>query len=159
MLRRGRAMLKRRSDGSFELRLPAEEREFLAGLADQMDMLLDDRPDDPTLRRLSPPAYLDDVAREAEFQVFKAGELRDSRRAALDVLRATARRTELTEAEVVQWMQALNSIRLVLGARLDVSEDEPATITEDDPALPAWALYDLLSMLLDRAVQALAGRS
>ena len=117
-------MLKRRRDGRFELRLPAEERTFLASLADQMDELLDEAPDDPSLRRLSPPAYLDDIVREAEYQVFMADDLRKSRRASLEVLRETARRTELSEEEVVRWMQAINAIRLVLGTRLGIDSDD-----------------------------------
>jgi hypothetical protein len=152
-------MLKRRRDGRFELRLPAEDRVFLAGLADQMDELLDEAPDDPSLRRLSPPAYLDDIVREAEYQVFMADDLRKSRRASLEVLRETAQRTELTEDEVVRWMQAINAIRLVLGTRLGIDDDEyEVDVAEDDPLAATWALYDVLSMLLEQAVRALSSQ-
>jgi hypothetical protein len=152
-------MLKRRRDGLYELRLAADDRAFLAGLADQMDQLLDEAPDDPSLRRLSPPAYLDDIVREAEYQVFMAEDLRASRRASLDVLRETAQRTELTEEEVVRWMQAINAIRLVLGTRLGIDSDEyEVDVDEDDPVASTWALYDVLSMLLEQAVRALSSQ-
>ena len=152
-------MLKRRRDGRFELRLPAEERTFLASLADQMDELLDEAPDDPSLRRLSPPAYLDDIVREAEYQVFMADDLRKSRRASLDVLRETAQRTELTEEEVVRWMQAINAIRLVLGTRLGIDSDEyEVEVDENDPLASTWAVYDVLSLLLEQAVRALSAQ-
>jgi len=152
-------MLKRRRDGSYELRLAADDRAFLAGLADQMDELLDEAPDDPSLRRLSPPAYLDeeDIVREAEYQVFMADDLRKSRRASLGVLRGTAQRTDLTEEEVVRWMQAINAIRLVLGTRLGIDSDEyEIDVDEDDPLAPTWAVYDVLSVLLEHTVRALS---
>jgi hypothetical protein len=47
-------------------------------------------------------------------------------------------------------------VRLVLGTRLDVSEDaEPEPVAADDPALPDLALYSYLSGLLDEMVMAL----
>jgi hypothetical protein len=55
-------------------------------------------------------------------------------------------------------MQALNALRLVLGTRLDVSEDEVGPLDPSDPDAPAYALYELLGYLLDRTVQSLSGR-
>lgn len=154
MLRRFK-ILKRQRDGSWELQLGAEERELLASLADQLDEVLGQDATDPGLRRLSPTAYPDDIDREAEWQVFKAGELRSSRQAHLAILRSTARRTRLDDDEVQAWMQAVNALRLVLGTRLDVSEDEVPELAPNHPDAPAYALYDFLSFLLDRMVDAL----
>jgi hypothetical protein len=153
---RRRPLFERRPDGHFVLHLAADERELLAGLADQLGALLDGEPEDPALRRLFPAAYHDDAEREAEWQVLMGDDLRESRRAALETLRATAARDDLTEDEVTAWMQAVNAIRLVLGTRLDVSEEDTGGRPADDPNAPAFALYGFLSYLLDRTVDSLS---
>ena len=52
-------------------------------------------------------------------------------------------------------MTALNDLRLVLGTRLDVSEDTVEVEPDDDDA-PAYAVYGYLSYLLGEVVDALA---
>ena len=54
-------------------------------------------------------------------------------------------------------MVSLNLVRLVLGTRLDVTEDAYPDLTADDPDLPAWALYEFLGGVLENIVRALAG--
>jgi len=139
------------------LDLQAPQRLRAEVAADQLGALLDGEPEDPALRRLFPAAYNDDPEREAEWQVLMGDDLRDSRRAALETLRVTATRTEITEDEVTAWMQAVNSIRLVLGTRLDVSEEDTGDRPPDDPNAQAFALYGCLSYLLDRTVDSLSG--
>ena len=151
----GRRLLARRRDGSWELSLGGDERELLADLARQLTELLADDPADEALQRLLPPAYPDDVDLEAEWQVFKVGELRNAHAEHLAVLETTATRTRLSEDEVRSWMQALNSLRLVLGTRLDVSEDDD-DFDPADPEAPVRALYEFLGMLLDATVTALS---
>ena len=66
-----------------------------------------------------------------------ASDVNDLRRV-LDgsALEASLEADELTEAELVGWMNAINSLRLVLGTRLDVSEDDdPRRVADDDPDL------------------------
>ena len=84
LLRRRRAVIVRRPDGSFNLALTPDERALLAGLADQLEDLVDAGPDDPLARRLFPVAYPDDEKREAEYRLLAGEELRASRRAALE---------------------------------------------------------------------------
>ncbi|CAN5597014.1 hypothetical protein BH24ACT4_BH24ACT4_26290 [soil metagenome] len=55
------AVVCRRRDGSFVLRLPEETIELLAALGAQLDPLLDDQSADAGLRRLFPPSHEDDV--------------------------------------------------------------------------------------------------
>ena len=54
-------------------------------------------------------------------------------------------------------MSTLNSLRLVLGTRLDVDEELPA-LAEDDPLAPAYAVYEYLGWLLSQVVDALSRR-
>ncbi|MBV9951164.1 MAG: DUF2017 family protein [Acidimicrobiia bacterium] len=158
MLGRSRKLLTRGRDGAWTLHLGADERQLLASLAGELDAMLEARPDDPSLRRLHPTAYIDDEEHEAGWQLLIGEELRTTRRAQLDVLRAAAERTTLDDDEVQAWMQALNALRLVLGTRLDVSEDQEGPTDPHDPDAPAYALYEFLGYLLDRTVQSLSGR-
>ncbi len=156
MLRRRRAVIVRRADGTFAVRLSEDERALLAGLVDQLDELVDAGPDDPLARRLFPVAYPDDEAREAEYRLLAGEELRSSRRAALEVMRSTTQATVLTEDQVSAWLQSVNALRLVLGTRLDMQEDDDGTIDPDDPEANARALYHYLSALTDVIVTGLS---
>ena len=51
-------------------------------------------------------------------------------------------------------MGAVNSLRLVLGTRLDVSEDMDE-VDPDHPEAPAFAVYQYLSFLLETIVASL----
>jgi hypothetical protein len=54
-------------------------------------------------------------------------------------------------------MGAINDLRLVLGTRLDVSEDmDLDALADDDPLTPAFALYGYLGWLQEQIVAALA---
>ena len=53
-------------------------------------------------------------------------------------------------------LRSFNDVRLVLGTRLDVSEDDDPHLDPDDPDAPAWALYYFLSGLVAELVDALA---
>lgn len=156
MLRRRRAVIVRRADGTFAVRLSEDERALLAALVDQLDELVDAGPDDPLARRLFPVAYPDDEAREAEYRLLAGEELRSSRRAALEVMRSTTQATVLTEDQVSAWLQSVNALRLVLGTRLDMQEDDDGTIDPDDPEANARALYHYLSALTDVIVTGLS---
>jgi Domain of unknown function (DUF2017) len=162
-LRRRKPLFERRRDGRYALHLEAEEREFLARLAEELAALLEEAPGDAGLVRLFPPAHTEDVVGEAEWQMLHGADLRASRRTSLEVLASTAERTDLDEDEVTAWIQALNAVRLVLGTRLDI-QDDTEELARVDPADPdagpdatVWAVYDFLSWLLDRAVRGLAG--
>ena len=156
MLGRSRNLLTRGRDGRWTLHLGADERQLLAALAGELESMIDADPDDPSLRRLHPTAYIDDEEREAGWQLLIGEELRTTRRAQLEAVRSTAERTDLDDDEVQAWMQALNALRLVLGTRLDVSEDDEGLVRPDDPNAAAYALYEFLGYMLERTVQSLA---
>ena len=151
--------VKRIGPDRYRIELPAEEREVLRGLAPQLRDLL--TTDDPSLTRLFPTAYPDDPERDAGYQALVRDELLEKRFASLDVLETTLGaadgRQELSGDELSAWMRSLNDLRLVLGTRLDVTEDDdPGDIAPTDPDAPAWAVYHYLGMLLTFVVDALA---
>ena len=148
--------------GEIRLRLPAEERELLGGLPAQLRALLQEAPDDPALRRLFPPAYDEHPENESEYRRLMGDELRERHLSALGVLEETAGTEHLTEEQAHVWLAALNDLRLVLGTRLDVTEDpvdqEAGADPEDpeDPEVAALGLYHYLSWLQEQMVEALS---
>jgi Domain of unknown function (DUF2017) len=119
-------------------------------------------PDDPVLARLLPDAYRDDAEAAGEFRRFTEQELRSDKVAAaqtvLDTLPPDGGRIELTEQDAQVWLRALNDVRLVLGVRLDISEDTAQRSQDLDPADPRAAylwVYDWLTYLQETLVRAL----
>jgi Domain of unknown function (DUF2017) len=147
--------ITRRGDGRFSLRLGRPERALLAALPGQLRDVLE--ADDPSLARLFPPAYPDDDDSDAEYRQLMRGELLRGKLAALAVVEETADAESLDESELTAWLGALESLRLVLGTQLDVTEsmlvDE---LDPDDPRSAALALYGYLSWLQEQAVEALS---
>ena len=146
--------IARTGAGRYTLDLPTEEREVIAGLVQQLREVLLATTDDPIVRRLFPTAYNEDPDRDQEYQQLVRDELLERRLAALATVEATAVADELDEAGLTGWLTALNDLRLVLGTRLDVSEDD-ADPDPDDPDAPAYAVYHYLSLLVSEAVDAL----
>lgn len=147
MLRRP---VKRVRSGRYQLRLTAPERDLLRSLPEQLKELLEE--DDPALRRLFPPAYIDDPEGEAEYRRLMGEDLLAGRRAALDIMSATIDAEDLDEGQLNAWLSAINDLRLVLGTQLDVREDEVRLDT------PVHELYHYLSYLEDGVVTELSGR-
>ena len=151
------ARIKRTRKGDYQLRLPTEERDLLRSLPGQLRDLLGT--DDPSLHRLFPPAYTDDSEHEHEdeYRRLMGDDLEEHHRQALSVMEETIDADRLDEDQLTGWLAALNQLRLVLGTRLDVTEDmygqemDPA-----DPRGPAFALYTYLGWLQEQAVAALA---
>jgi hypothetical protein len=113
--------------------------------------------DEPSLRRLFPPAYPDDAERDAGYQVLTRDELLEGRLAALETVERTLERGgDLDEEELTAWMSTLNALRLVLGTRLDVDEELP-DLDPDDPLAAHYAVYEYLGWLLSQVVEALSG--
>jgi hypothetical protein len=150
-----RRRIERTRDGAVRLRLPREERELLRTLPAQLRALLDEAPDDPSLERLFPPAY-DDAKSEDEYRRLMRDELLDGRRRALEVVEETLDRDRLSTEQAQAWLTALNDLRLVLGTRLGVREDELLErLDPADPRAPGLGLYAYLSWLQEQLVEAL----
>jgi len=143
-----RRPIKRSRSGRYQLRLSKDERELLRSLPEQLKAVLQE--DNPSVRRLFPPAYTDDPEREAEYQGLMREDLLDRRHAAHEVMARTVDATDLDGDELSAWLATLNDYRLVLGTQLDVSEDDMGGTT------PEYALYRYLSYLEEAVVEALA---
>lgn len=156
-------LIGRNRNGDYELRLKAWERDLLGSLVGQLRELLTAGSGggearaavDPSLTRLFPTAYPDDAERDAEYQSLVRDDLLERRLAALDVMDETLDADVVTKDHLMTWMGVVNDLRLVLGTRLDVSEDMD-DVDPDDPDAPLYAAYGYLAWLLENIVEALA---
>ena len=149
------APIKRRRDGRYTIRLDEDVRTVLAELARQMIPAVENR--EPMTRRLFPPAYpgegLSDV--EADYRDLVDVPLTNHHREVLSVLVQTAWADTISESELDEWLSAVGLMRLMLGTRLDVTEDMPAP-TPDDPSAAEYGFFEFLGQLQYLIVEALS---
>lgn len=139
-------------------------------------------PSDPVLRRLFPDAYGDpeDVptspeqaeeqrAHSAEFRRFTENDLRAGKReSALAVIRSLDALTpagdggavlKLSHEESRRWLGTLNDLRLAIGSRLDVIDEEDTDLLyrlpDEDPRKPMVMAYLWLGGLQETLVATL----
>lgn len=154
-----RRRVRRSRRGTFELRIPEPEREVLRTLPGQLRALLSDGDplEDPALRRLYPAAYLDDPEATAEFDGFVRDDLTSQRMTAIDTMARTIEATRISEDELVAWLGAINDLRLVLGVRLNVTEESrPEEFAGEPERESSYALYAYLSYLEEEIVETLS---
>ena len=159
-----RRRVRRGRGGNFELRIPAGERDILRSVGPSLREVLVRQAtalhhgEDPAVDRLFPVAYPEDDDRQAEFRLLAHDQLLESHLGALAVLEETADANELTEDQLQAWMRALNHVRLVLGTRLDVTEEgDERPRSPRDPRARAFAVYDYLTYLQGDIIEALSG--
>jgi Domain of unknown function (DUF2017) len=138
--------IRRRRDGRYAVKLDPSVRAALAAMAEQLSPVIS--AGEPVTRRLFPPAYPGEDQRGAEagYRALVDSALVSHHQRAFAVVAETADAETLTEDELNTWLSAVGTMRLVLGTRLDVSEDmEPPD--PGDPMAPEYALYELLGQL------------
>ncbi|MGW3102542.1 DUF2017 domain-containing protein [Streptomyces sp. NPDC001100] len=139
-------------------------------------------PSDPVLRRLFPDAYTDPeqapdspqdaeekLAHSAEFRRFTENDLRAGKREnALAVIRTLDALTpggdggavlKLTAEESRQWLGSLNDLRLAIGSRLDITDEDDTDdlyrLPDEDPRKPMVMAYLWLGGLQETLVTTL----
>ena len=144
-------------DGAGGVRLRFHEGEvlLLRELLDELEGLLED-PDDPGLRRLFPQAH-EDPESEEQYRSLVRDQLLGGRSKAIAVVRDTLDKETLRPDEVDAWLRALNDLRLVLGTRLDVTEDlDYENLDLNEPRGRDLAVYGYLTWLQEQLVEAIA---
>jgi hypothetical protein len=148
----------RRKGDRVHLYLDAHEQDLLRGLLDQLEPLLVD-PDDPSMRRLFPPAYSDEKSDE-QYRSLVRGQLLSGRAKSLATMRETLADDAIDLAQADEWLRALNDLRLVLGTRLDVSEEvDYGRLDLDEPRGRDLAVYGYLAWLQEQLVDAIQSAS
>ena len=150
-----------RSGGGYVLHLGRDERALVARLLDELRVLLTEPSEDTYVARLFPVVHPDHPEREAEYQRLMRDELVTSRLAGIEAVEAvlgrSGRKVSLDESEMLAFVQAVNSVRLVLGTVLDVGEDDDVDPSDELVDAPEYHLYGYLSWVLDSAVRAMSG--
>ena len=150
-----RPSIERTRSGEYRLRLNEAERALLRMLNAELRILLDE-PSDPDLRRLFPPAH-DDPERETEYRGLVGDQLVDGRARALATVERVLDGDTLTADEADAWLRVLNDLRLILGTRLDVTEETMlGELDPSDPNAQQYAVYAYLSWLQEHLVAALS---
>jgi hypothetical protein len=148
-----RRQIERDSAGGVRLRFAEEELFLLRELLAQLEPLLED-PDDPAVRRLFPPAHAE-PENEEQYRSLVRDQLVAGRAKALVTVRDTLGKEKLNAEEAEAWLRALNDLRLVLGTRLDVSEDvDWEEIDVHEPRGRDLAVYAYLSWLQEQLIEA-----
>lgn len=176
----------RKRSGTIEAKLEAVEADVLLAVAGDLLVLLGeqeqpdadplaalvgladgpvDKPDDPALARLLPDAYGDDEAAATEFRRYTEGDLRAGKRANASAVLASLApladlggRLVLDRDQADAWLGCLNDLRLVLGSRLEVTEETEYDARSDDPRAQALQVYGWLGWLQESLLGCLAPR-
>jgi hypothetical protein len=109
-------------------------------------------PQDEALARLFPNAYLDDEEAASDFRRFTEPDLRRKKlacvRDVLGQLQTFEVIASLDSQQAQNWLLSLNDLRLVLGTRIGVGEQDEDEERELDPERdPGYFLYDYLTYL------------
>jgi hypothetical protein len=140
-----------RRHGRLRMKLEPVEVSLLESLLDELTVMLEsDDPDDPVVARLYPSAYTDDAAAEADYRSITESGLRSDRqervgRCAAEL--ALGREVDLGDPDAARrWIQVLNDLRLSLGTRLGITEEEPEIDPTDPEAQPRLVYYWLTAV-------------
>jgi hypothetical protein len=150
-----------RRHGRLRLHLEGEEVELLSVLLDELQTVLDEPvdADDPVLSRLYPAAYRDDDEAAIEFRSLTESTLRTDRTDRIDVCRADLAGGPVLDLsdpdDARRWIQVINDLRLALGTRLGITEDDDQELDPTDSAAQPRLVYYWLTAVQDSVVQGL----
>lgn len=174
---------KRHGAHSYVAQFDATEREVILNLVEQIIELLAERvdqghedplaamvgitshdspPEDEVLHRLLPNAYADDV-NAAEFRRYTESTLRGKKQAHAMSIRMALKSSPEGDIEVDHqgandWLGGLNDIRLALGVRLKIENnnyEHLELLAPDDPLRGVYAVYTWLGWLQETLLTAL----
>jgi len=119
-------------------------------------------PQDLVLARLLPDAYRDDDQAAGDFRRFTERGLREHKQAnartALDSLAGSGAKVTLTPDQARSWLGVLTDVRLALGVRLELTDDnheELLSLPDHDPRAASIHMYDWLTYLQETLVRCL----
>ena len=111
-------------------------------------------PHDPAEHRLFPDAFRGDTDAATEFRRFTENQLRTQRsqrsEGLLALIKSSGEEIRLSQAEAHECVQTLTDLRLVLGTRLEITDDRDSRGNS-----VAHSVYDWLTWLQESLVQVL----
>ncbi|WP_106397774.1 DUF2017 domain-containing protein [Actinocorallia populi] len=171
----------KRSSTGVRMSLDRVEKAVLANLIGQLRQLLEElpkgdpglaelgisesteAPGDPVLARLFPDGYREDGAASGEFRRYTEASLREGKERDSELVLRTLNEggdVSLDPDQAQSWLRVLNDLRLALGTRLELGEDDHdrfRDLDEDDPEYTMIVTYDWLTQLQDGLVHCLWG--
>lgn len=149
--------LLRHTRGGFELRLDDAEREMLRHLLEEQRRLLEAQSSatDPAVARLF-PAYPDDLLQNLDYERAAGSSLLADRLAGLREAEAAIDAPRPGEEQLLALLRSINDLRLVLGVRLDVSEDTDESAFADEHERDTYHLYLWLSWVVQALVEGMS---
>lgn len=145
---------RRNGDGSFGVTIPAQERQLLEQLIPQMRELIEQG--DSLTWRLFPNPYPDHDRAADEYRELIGNDLTNKHLAALDTVGTTLDAKRLSEEQMVSWMQAVNDVRIVIGTRLEVTEETQLSDFIGDTERSLFATYAYFGEMLYEIVRAIS---
>ena len=125
-------------------------------------------PRDPALARLFPSAYVDDEEASSEFRRFTEPDLRSRKmadaRTVLDVVADLDGKVTLGTAQARAFLGALNDMRLTLGTRLGITDEQRdrsralESHEADEGENAGLHVYDWLTYLQGTLIEAITGQ-
>lgn len=152
-------MLRARSDEA-----PQDELSELTGIRTGSS----ESPNDPVLSRLLPDFHNLDPDQPSRESLESSAALRSLHEpdvleaklgvagVVLNTLGPEGGDVRLSLEQADSWASALNDVRLALGTALEVTEDMPDELPDDDPRAPHLGVYHWLTWVQESLVQALA---
>lgn len=112
--------------------------------------------EDPALARLFPDGYSDDEHASADFRRFTEQDLRAQKITALTSVRNALEnwtgKSTVSAQQAQDWLKALNDLRLVLGTRLEITDEAEIDFDADEPGIH---LYNYLTYLQGTLIDSL----
>lgn len=143
-------------NGTYKIEISDWQGHLFRNLIEEVKGFIDDK-GNPLADLLFPVAYENDEAANIEYSSLTYEDLLKSHLAALRILEEISEIDEVPESTLLQIMQAVNILRLILGTRLEIrDEDEPSGITENHPDHNLWLIYHLLGENLSIIVDSIS---
>ena len=150
-------MITHLKNGTFKVETPDWQIQIFRELAQELETVLSDR-NSYLITRLFPVAYQSDTAANAEYEQLTHEELLQSHLASLKLIEEISNNAEVFESTLIEIMQGINILRLILGTRLkidDENSESSSEISESHPDHNLWLGFHLLGQTLSTIVDSI----
>ena len=145
-------------DGTFRLEIPKWQIKIFKSLTQELNPIISERSNNLT-SRLFPTAYQADTSANNEYELLTHKDLLQSHLDSLEALDELSSNAELFEETLIKIIQGVNILRLVLGTRLGIDDDDDANSSKankDHPDHNLWLTFHLLGEIISIIIDAIS---